>query len=246
MNKIMFVFLMAFIFLSGCTSQVNDSEHPKPNTASAKVIDLNFSPALINELKSGQPQKDWIKVKSIAFGKLQVHLYVDANNRKPYHTGSVYAFIQNQGLLYELGDVSSSYGLDDVEAEQINKKFGEQGLMIMGSIGTPYTEMNLIGYDPAKGRLLSILALGKPTFVDLDGDGKDELVTAFQGVHLNEPNINIFRERNGIIERCDVAEATGNEYAKLLSEGGTAMLETGKLNEEPHYYHYKDGKLIEL
>ena len=47
------------------------------------------------------------------------------------------------------------------------------------------------------------------------------------------------------VEKADVAESTGNLYAGVDTLDGTAWIEAGRPNE-PHYYRYQGGELLEL
>lgn len=136
-----------------------------------------------------------------------------------------------------------------MKVQPINKSLnnGKQEYQVIGGIGTPFTEWTTLGYDKDNGRLISIPTIGRPQIVDLDHDGKYELVAVFDGTHLNPPNVYILRGNNGNFEIADIIKVTGSQYAKLYeNENKTVLIEAGKNNDESHFYSYKDVKFLKI
>jgi hypothetical protein len=216
-------------------------------------IQLNFHPIHIKEIKQGTPKKGWIQVKTIEIGKLDagrvlVHFYVESDNEN-----SVYAFVEHVGKLYELGDVAYSYGLDDVLVQRVNQSFndGEKNINIIAGLGTAFTYWDILAFDQKNGRWLTFEVMGRPEMVDLDHDGRKELVAIFEGAHLNYPDVAIARLNKGMLELSEIAEQIGKsdkQYVRITKEDGSFVFETGKVNEDQpqHYFRYENGQLTPL
>lgn len=160
------------------------------------------------------------------------------------------AFLEAGGDVYELG-IASSYGLYGVNVVAMDKNGdGRNELVITGGMGAAYGEVKIIGYDAGEKRWVQLLVTGTSNGkgIDLDGDGQKELVVVSGG---SLPGcVWIYRWNRDHFEMADVAKATGNTYAEIHVEGGRAWVEAGEWLDgqeaEPHYYQYREGKLLEI
>ncbi len=157
---------------------------PLVTETSGKTVMLEFTPEPVEVLERGQPEQGWEKVKSIEVkdvagrGKVMIHLYMKPGERPD---SEVRALLEDGNILYNLG-TAGSYGLNDlsVEAKDMNNDKIKE-LVVAGSMGAAYGEMKIIGYDPAQKGWVKLLAMGTPNNVDLDGDGKEDLVAVSGG-----------------------------------------------------------------
>ncbi|KKM11118.1 hypothetical protein SY88_10325 [Clostridiales bacterium PH28_bin88] len=216
---------------------------------SIQEIDLSFTPEFIEVLEIVQLDKEWVKVKSVEVldvaGNLKVviHLYMKPGASES-DRGVVRAALEDQGNMYDLKAVGDN-GLDSVsiEAKDINHN-GTNELIITGSMGAAYIERNIVSFIPAEKRWVKLLTMGTPWEIDLDGDGKDDVVAVSGGVLPGY--VLIYRWNEDHFERADVAEATGNFYAIPQQTDGKVWIQSGKPDEPPRYYQYLNGKLVEI
>lgn len=222
--------------------------------ADRPAIELKFTPEPVEELTSGKPEAGWKEAESvnltgrIAEGQVDVRLYVENGKQENFLQGEVWAFLETEGGIFDLG-VVSSYGLHsaDIRARDVNSD-GQNELVITGGMGAAYVERKIIGYEFTDKRWVKLLTMGSPDDSDIDGDDQDD-VLAVSGGSL-PGYVWIFRWNKDHFEKADVAASTGNIYAYVNSLDSTTWIEAGKWvadkPSEPHYYQYRDGKLIEI
>lgn len=235
--------------------KAKEKDNDKDNNFTKKTIDLNFIPVPLETLNEGLPNEEWIIAKSIYFGDLSnqikstFHLYVDntvSNDLRPGE-GTIYGFLEHENKFFELG-VISNYGIDDVN---VNLKDitndGIKEIEIEGWMGATYSELKIVSYNENNKKWDNILTMGTPTIVDLDMDGKEELISGSAG--SLPPYINIYKWNNDNFEKADIVEATESDYASLSQVDGTWLIETGLIgvgeSSENKLYEYESGKLIE-
>ena len=155
----------------------------KDNNAVTKTIDLNFIPVPKEILNEGLPKEEWIIEESIYFGDLSnqiestLHLYVNTiSSDLEAGEGAIYGFLEHENKLYELG-VISNYGIDDVNVNLKDRTYdGIKEIEIEGWMGATYSELKIVSYNEIIKQWENILTMGTPTIVDLDMDGKEDLI----------------------------------------------------------------------
>ena len=225
-------------------------------TDSAKdIIELTFTPMPKQTLTEGLPKEEWIRGKSIYFGNLSnqiestLHLYIDNTVNPDLRPGEgvIYGFLEHNDNFYEIG-VVSNYRIDDVKVDLEDRTSdGIKDIEIEGSIGSTYIEVKIVSFNENKQEWESLLTMGSPTIVDLDMDGREELIAGSAGIL--PPYIDIYRWNYDHFEKADIVEATKSDYASLTTTDGTWFIETGLYENsspsEHKLYKYKAGKLIE-
>ncbi len=261
---IMIIFLSSVLLLAGCTMPINSikqngEKKDKPvqdiidHSKDSRNINLDFIPVLKKELVEGAPKKEWIKGKSIYFGKLPeqievtVHLYLEKDpDRIDADRGIVYGFLEHSGKTYEIGEVSG-YGIGDVKVGLVDRTSDQiKEIEINGGLGAAYVEMKIIGYDEFNKKWMNLLTMGSPQILDLDEDGEPELLAVSMG---SLPSfVNIYRWNQNHFEGASVTDATGNTYANLTNQEGKWTIESGEWEkssvEEPEFFTYEKGRLI--
>ncbi len=214
-----------------------------------KEFPLSFIPEPVEVLPPGEPKKEWKEQRSVVLpgitgeGQVTVRLYTDEKVSEPFLQGEVWGFLDDGTASFDLGMVGN-YGLHgvDVRSRDMNSD-GRNELVITGGMGAAYGERKIIGYDSAKKRWIILLTMGTPDDSDIDGDGRGDVVAVSGG---SLPGyVWIYRWNKDHYEKADVAESTGNVYANIDQLDSTVWIETGKPNE-PHYYQYRDGMLVEF
>lgn len=115
---------------------------------------------------------------------------------------------------------------ENLRTQPLDGKFG--GIVLIGGVGSDQTEWDVLGLNE-DGKLVVFPMIGRPQITDLDGDGEKELVASFEGAHLNFPDVEIARVKDGNLESARVIGATGNaedpQYTRLSEDGN--LIEIG-------------------
>lgn len=203
------------------------------------IIELSFQPKEIVEPHPKAPGEDWTVTKEQSIRDTVIIVYQDAS-------GSDQALAKHAGSYYMLSGV---YNAETIRIQPLEGEFG--GIDLIGGVGTDQTAWDVLGLEK-EGKLVMFSTIGRPEFADLDGNGTKELVASFEGAHLNFPNLEIVRVNNGRMESAEVINANeggeDQQYARLLNENGSYLIEIGKVREEGsgRQYKYDDGRLIEI
>lgn len=248
---ILMLFILSMVF-NGCQAETKPVEAPATGTAngaaavsstSYKSYEGIFVKEEIKRLEKGSPKSDWKEISKLRFDdvngrSIDVRLYGKASGEAK----EVFAFIDDNGRLLEIGNVGS-YGVEQVQVIQEDvTNDGKKELLITGAQGAAASSTKVVGFDRNQNawELLADTSYGYAA--DLDEDGKIEIVAVSQG---SLPSfVWIYRWNGTSFERMDVAETTQNKYARVKIGQSEFWLEAGKSNE-PHYYLYQDSRLME-
>ena len=240
--------------ISDFNTYLDEKAKEKENFAAKKTIDLTFAPVPREALKEGIPDEGWTKAKSIYFGNLEnqvestLHLYIDNEGNADLRPGEgiIYGFIEHSGRFFEIGIVSY-YGIDNVDVNLADRNYdGIKEIEIVGDMGATYIEMKIISYNESNRQWENLLTMGSPEIIDLDNDGRDELIAVSAG---SLPTfVDIYKWNNDGFEKADISEATESDFASLYISKDEWIIETGIIvdGKAPRtaLYKYKDGKLL--
>ncbi len=241
--------------ISNFNGYLDTKKKEKDNNVEKKTIDLNFIPVSKEILNEGLPKEEWVIAKSIYFGDLSnqiestLHLYIDntvSPDLRPGE-GTIYGFLEHENKFFELG-VISNYGIDDVNVNLTDRTADDiKEIEIEGLIGATYSELKIVSYNEINHQWENILTMGTPTVIDLDTDGKEDLIAGSAG--SLPPYIDIYKWNNDHFGKVDIAEATESDYASLSQINGMWFVETGLIKNGKFFgnkiYKYEAGKLIE-
>jgi hypothetical protein len=208
-------------------------------------VALQFAAVKPSELPPAKPEEGLEKVKSaeLQIGGENVLVDFYQGPGKPNEQHDIYAFLNDGGQTYSIGLATSFNleGINEIIATDVTGD-GQNELLISGVLGASYAELKVIGYDAQTKHWLNLLTMGTLEIVDLDGDGKPELVAVSAG---SIPSyVQIYRWNQDYFEMADVAELLGNVYATLVEQEGTTLIQTGT-DDAKKLYRYADGKLVE-
>ncbi len=213
------------------------------------IVNLSFTPVPVVELPEEGPAPDYVLAKSVTLKDLQAHVHFYVQQKQASgENNDVYGYIQHKDKLYNIGTVGA-YGLEKVAVETVDRTGDkQQELQIIGDMGATYKEMSIIKYDENKNKWYNLVKAGSPEFLDLDGDGKEEVFAVSTG---SLPGyVDIYRFDKGSCEVASITDDTANDYANLYQENGVYLIETGKIRDgrcgERYLYKYDQGKLVQL
>jgi|GEM_PF-2529603 len=166
-------------------------------------------------------------------GPLRLHIYAGDNGDT--------VWLEDSGNYYDL-TVSSemSAGGMELEVDDLNCD-GTDDLTIFADLGATCKAAKIFSFSAAVG-WQCILTTENLAKIDFDNDGKDELITTSLG--SLPPYILVYRWEGTCFAQADILAATGSDYATLYMRDGRNYIEAGEANE-PHYYEYSDGSLLE-
>jgi predicted small secreted protein len=255
--------LTSSIALSGCNAtdggdisqeQCKVGVEEKENNAEVnKDINLSFEPVIPKELVKSDPNEEWIKAKTIKYWEMAgqkettVHLYID-NTQKRIENADVYAYLEHKGNLYIIGHVGS-YGLESISINSVDRTSdGINEIEIIGGVGAAYVQMVIVSYNKEKDDWIKLVQMGSPEVVDLDQDGKKELIATSRG--SIPPFVHIYRWNGNQFEMADVERDKRNNFARLRNQTGSYIIETGHWEyDKPvksDFYKYDNGKLVKI
>lgn len=219
-------------------------------------IELSFVPLELNEVPTGEPSPDWVFEKSILLelgeeAELALYREVSGDTRFVDRVHGVLSFRDQQMVLNNL---SFDFLDQDVNRSRLGvfrqSMPGQNQLTLLGAVAVfangPGLNTYLI-YDEQDAVLRSFDAWGEPDFIDLDGDGNEELVIEFPGLHLNWPDVAIVRSEGETLEvswsTVDPVRRDAGDYAILVKENTRPFFQLSNVwsEEEPVYtYTYMD------
>ncbi len=259
--------LAALLCLGGCAS-ANGGESASPSAASpsavspsgeapanptvgasgsgkspGKTVPLDFVPVLVvplNEVKVSDDALYRRIDKVTASGRdVEVRLLQDAEAPNDIH-----AYLWDDGHAYDIGLVGS-YGMEGVQEPRASDVTGDgaEELLVVGAMGASYEELKVLHYEATSGKWSNVLTMGTPAIVDLDGDGRDDLVAVSAG---SLPSyLQIGRWNEGRFELADAATALGSADVRLVRADGEPRIQSGPEGEPGgRLYRYAGGELI--
>ena len=234
-----------------------------PRKSFPQTIDLAFGPLLLDDLLSGSASPDWRFIATMPFGETRegtviLSIYEEklGDGLYPWKANAV---LHASGQSYLIPDLSYSFLEDHAEktttlVNVMNQPLTSQsGYKFLGSL-----ELN--GNGPGRtlyvlenehnGELLTFERWGTPKVIDLDMDGENELVIAFEGLHMHSPDVQIVRERAAGLEInesiLETVRHDQGDTAMIVTEGAQTYirLSHGVKDEGPvQDYFYDKGVL---
>ncbi len=149
----------------------------QPGRASGAVnpIPLPFEAQPVTPLPQQAPPEGYTRAKSLPFPNAGATVHRYTRERQ------VHARLEADGARYQIGEVGA-YGLEDLRTEtQDWTGDGRPEIHLTGSMGATWKQLRIIGFDEAEGHWVQWLATDSPVIVDLDGDGRNEIVSVSRG-----------------------------------------------------------------
>lgn len=253
----------------------NKEEPVIPEFVFLQTVDLDFFPVEMSPLKEESPQDNWEMVKEMPFGSVhgeEVTLFIYQEKQEDRcWTSSYRAQLSFQGKTYTISSCVSDYIMqyipDEVEVifkpiYQLEHTFEDQNsqLFLLGGIelfaNGPGLVVLLV-YDSMNEEWLEFESWGAPHVIDLDSDGQKEFLIEFPGLHLQTPNVSIYRWYNDRLERgTSLASALVHlDYSHshvyiewgeptLFSVNVDIIVESEMIHLGTAFYRYENGQLI--
>lgn len=192
----------------GCSTAVSASPASIPGMPDE--IPLSFTPLPLAEPPAGGPEQGWTFVKVLPFGQagrldilLEIYQEVGEDSMLP---AVYYGVLRKGGEQYLIRNLAASL-LQGPSEEP------DTGTVVCPYLFPGQTRFELIGYldmaangpgrklyllfDREQSRFNTFEVWGSPDLLDLDGDGADEFVISFRGLHLAFPDVAIIRTGAG-------------------------------------------------
>ncbi|WP_040951429.1 hypothetical protein [Gorillibacterium massiliense] len=241
---------------------LKQTETPDPLPPLPDTIKLTFRPLQLESLQPGKSDSAWKRLKSVPFGtdmqgEMTLTLYEESKD-DVYFPKQWNGVLQDKRRSYLIRDLSYSFGQAGANQEPPNvivfNRFisGQERYKLIGAI-----EMNangpglylLIVEDAKSGELAGFEEWGTPGFIDLDGDGADEFIVEFQGLHLSWPDLLLIRPENGNLVAASVLQSVRRNHEDLavlnrISKPPVIDISNIMSEHEPVYeYSYRNGIL---
>lgn len=240
--------------------------HEEPDSTPALLpplpdqIELTFETLELRELPTGEPSPDWVFEKRVTLEleqiDVEVALYREASGDDRFRD-RLHGVLTYRDRSVLLHDVSLDLMADDLDCYLIcvfsQTLPGQDHLLLVGTVDKFANGPGLrtyVIYDKLGHVFRFFDAWGEPDFIDLDGDGDDELIIEFPGLHLNWPDVVIVRTE---AERLEIswsvvhpAQRETGDYAILVKDKTPPRIRFSNIRseEEPAYdYVYDQGSL---
>jgi hypothetical protein len=203
-------------------------------------IDLKFKPMPVEELKFLMHDEKWRLIENRIVLNVSgvTHVLINLYQK---NESEIHIVLQDKHGFYDLDFVLEGEPERlTAQAKDMNGD-GVGELVLMTDRGVTYKEVKVYAYDGEKWKC--ILATENLIEIDLDSDGKMELVTTSMG---SLPGyVWIYRWAEQRFEESDIAADLNALYAVLTTLDGKTVIEAGKAND-PKYYAYSKGKLLRI
>lgn len=241
MKKKSWFFVILFIAVGTFYANYYDIDFSSIANTNDKVqIVLDFTPQPISELERLDIDGKWNHIIShvVDFSLkpegISIHIY-------EIDKGECRIILDDYNGFYNMDITIREEDIDRllILSEDLNSN-GNQELVVIIDRGTTYKEVNVFTYNDSKWQC--ILTAENLIATDLSNDGKPELITTSMG--SLPPYVLIYRWSGDFYEKADINEETGFLYSTLININEETYIEAGN-PEEPHFFKYKEGKLIE-
>lgn len=171
-------------------------------------IELQFKPVELTALVNSKIGEGWVKTRTVPFGSINGDPVVLDVYKVPEDDlcGFDYervVLLTHKNENYRYPDCFSS-SIEDETAEQqqalfrLDYKQKEQGVqsIVHGAVELAANgpgRMAYYYYDAIQGEWFGFEDWGYPRVSDLDGDGVEELINQFPGLHMSWPDVTIYR-----------------------------------------------------
>jgi hypothetical protein len=180
-------------------------------------VDLSFNHVELIELEPGEEQESWEYIQSISLGEIKnkevtLHAYKEKNedNICSFSYESV-SLIEYDGIFYKLDNKCTSTTVLDSENNNDDSIFllqqqykNENSNQILQAgielAANGPGRMLFIIFDVANEKWLAFEDWGIPYLRDLDNSSELEFVIQFPGLHMDWPDVTIYRWNNGTFE----------------------------------------------
>ncbi|MCH1627868.1 hypothetical protein [Fredinandcohnia quinoae] len=240
-----------------------------PHVVKISFTPLEFEPLVPEVMKVSLEPIQSVPLGSIKNKSITLHVYdvTDQNSicSASYQTVSLIEF---DGKIYQLPDCTSTIlRKDDTEVEnaahrlqqlQINEN--QKQIIVAGvelAANGPGRTLYIV-YDLNVNELLSFEDWGKSLVIDLDNSGDLEFVNQSPGLHMQSPNVTVYRWVNGKIEKgmdlkrvLEITNHSQNEVL-LVSNDQNFIFEVNLLTDmetqtyESIRYKFESGNLRKI
>lgn len=195
----------------GESTSINEEELVTQNQLPEKAR-LSFTPINLKEFLKADEQENWELENSIHLGDINgkgVRIQVYEVNKQEERCGAQYqsiSLLHYNGQTFGFYECTSNH-LKEFEEKaiyKINKQIGE--LTIVGGIelsANGQGRMVYVLYDNREHKFVSFEDWGVPHLIDLDNDGSVEFISQFEGSHLNNQDVSIYRWNDNRIEKSE-------------------------------------------
>ncbi|MWC31305.1 hypothetical protein [Paenibacillus sp. MMS18-CY102] len=249
-------------------SSVHGTPYPFP-----KSLKLQFQPVELTMLKESKVKPTWERTAIVAFGAIDgtpVSLAIYKETDEHALCGSSYervALLEHRGKAYRYVDCfSSSLETENQEDQKPLFLLGAKqhapssNLILHGAAELSANGPGRMAYfilNQKQDRWYGFEDWGFPRAIDLDGDGFEEVASQFEGLHLQWPDVVIYRWKGRTLERSPsiktalrvpnptYSEAIIDERNKQITVNAVANAEDFEVSDTGKY-QYEDGVLVRV
>ncbi len=238
-------------------------------------VELVFSSLEPTELALEDVRESWEFIKSIPFGvvagdsvTLSVYKETDSNHLCSFDYERI-VLLEHKGKSYAYNDCFSTSIVDTEQSAEhrsiylLEHEYSHQDLsfVLQGAVELSANgpgRMLFFYYDASQQKWYGFEQWGSPYLIDLDGDGSIELVHQFEGLHLNFPDVTIYRWANNGLEVSDSIKSILQvphfqlSSALLSEENNQSILQLNAVIDNDFErglrakYMYQEGRIIRI